>query len=70
MTTHWTNTTIAQPIFSSVIDAHGPNGNTFAILRKARALMRQIGISQDRIEPCLSGCRTQELEVNGPERAP
>ena len=50
MTTHWTDSAIAEPIFSLVIDAHGPNGNIFAILRKARALMRQIGISQDRIE--------------------
>lgn len=48
--THWTDTAIAQPIFSSVIEARGPGANIFEILGKARVLMRQLKIPSDRIE--------------------
>jgi hypothetical protein len=45
---HWTDTE-PSPVFTSVIDATGPNGNIFHIVGIASRLLREIGIPDDRI---------------------
>ena len=46
---HWTDDA-TEPVFGIVIDAHGRNGNIFAILDTARRLLRELDVPTDRID--------------------
>jgi hypothetical protein len=49
MDDHWTDHA-PEPVFDTVIEGRGPGANIFAIVGKARVLLRQLDIPRDRID--------------------